>query len=96
MDQYVHVSSGGLDCLILRGAWANVAGAIYYVGFETQCAAYKYFLYFSLHICSEVDNQVFNHVKTDVHLPGKLMEIVNAMLLNGFIILVGPKVPEDI
>ena len=24
------------------------------------------------------------------------MEIVNAMLLNGFIILVGPKVPEDI
>lgn len=36
-----NVSSGGLGCLILRGAWANVAGAIYYVGFETQCAAHK-------------------------------------------------------
>ena len=95
MDQYVHVSSGGLDCLILRGAWANVAGAIYYVGFETQCAAYKYY----------EKNRFISAVKLTTKFQPCKNRCTSSWEIDGnskcyaakwVIILVGPKVPEDI
>ena len=77
-DQYVYVSSGGLGCLILRGAWANVAGAIYYVGFETQCAAYKFRFRSAVRLTTK-----FQPGKNERAFSWELMEIVNATLQKG-------------